>query len=81
MDMENTTQTPTKAQITAAFAMTVAVSETIRELGEVPEGTLYAMLMDKIDLRGFQSMVATLVSAGLVSNSSHLLRWTGPSFK
>ena len=35
---------PTSAELKAALNVTLAVSESIRELGEVPSGTLYAAL-------------------------------------
>lgn len=73
----NTTR-PTAAQIKAALGMTVAVAETIRELGSVPSGHLYAQLMNKVDLVGFESLIRNLKNAGLVSESAHMLTWIGP---
>lgn len=69
---------PTAAQVKAAFQMTLAVSETIRELGEVPAGHLYAQLCAKVSLEGFQKMIGQLKNAGLVTEQSHLLKWVGP---
>jgi hypothetical protein len=71
---------PTSAQIRAALAMTIAVSETIRELGEVPAGTLYATLMSRVDLAGFEAMIRNLKNAGLVAEKASLLTWVGPKF-
>lgn len=69
---------PTPAQIKAALGMTVAVAETIRELGSVPSGHLYARLMDKVDLAAFEAMIRSLVNAGLVKDQSDMLTWIGP---
>jgi hypothetical protein len=69
----------TTEMIRSGFALLIAVSDTIRDLGNVPAGTLYAHLMDRMDLASFDAMILTLVNAGLVvRNPSHLLRWVGP---
>lgn len=69
---------PTKAQLSAGFQMLTAVSESIRKLGEVPSGHIYALLMDRVSLQGFEKMVAILKNAGLISESGHMLTWIGP---
>lgn len=68
----------TQQQLKAGLGIIVAVTETIREAGEVPEGVLYATLMDRMDLAAFEKMVAIVVGSGLVTKQSHLLRWVGP---
>lgn len=56
-----------------------AIAETIRECGSAPEGTLYAGLMSRMSLEGFNKCIDILVRTGLVSRSAgHLLTWTGP---
>lgn len=72
---------PTAAQVNAAFALTLAVAETIRECGEAPAGTIYAALIGRVSLEGFQKMIQQLKNAGLVSESSHMLKWTGPALE
>ncbi len=69
---------PTKTQIKAAFAVTLAIAETIREAKEIPSATLYAMLIGKVDLQGYQAMIRNLKNANLVSETANLLKWTGP---
>lgn len=71
--------TNTGKHVAAAFTATVAIAEAIRELGEVPSGHLYAQLMTRMDLRTYQRIIETLKGAGLVSETAHLLRWTGPT--
>lgn len=66
-------------EVKAAFAVLVAVSETIREVGQVPAGILYARLMDRMDLAGFESMIRVLVNAGLIRQDGNILRWVGPA--
>lgn len=71
--------TPSKAQLLAAYRLTFAVAETIRELGEVPSGHIFANIMHKVDLAGYQHVIDGLKRAGLVEETSaHLLRWVGP---
>lgn len=59
--------------------LVVAVAEAIRELGEVPSGHLYAVLMGQLSLDQYNAVIAVLVRAGLVEKQpSHLLVWKGP---
>lgn len=67
-----------KADLTAAAGIVLVVSEAIREAGEIPEGELYALLMGKMDIHGFQSLVRLLTRTGLVRSENHLLTWIGP---
>ena len=75
--MENTA----KQEIKAALGMVADVAEAIRQAGEIPEGTLYAVLMGRVSFEGFQRLVGILVGSGLVENRAHLLRWVGPEAK
>lgn len=75
------TTNPTAAELKAAFAMTLAVTEAIREAGEVPSGTLYATLCDRMSLQGYESMIRTIKNTGLVTEQNHMLTWTGPTFE
>ena len=68
----------TASQTRAALALTMAVAETIREAREIPSGTLYAMLVSKVDLPGYQAMIRNLKNAELVEERAHMLRWIGP---
>ena len=70
--------TPTKAQVSAARILTLAVAATICEAGKIPSGTLYATLVGKVDYEGYQKMLGILKRAGLIEvMPSHLIRWTG----
>lgn len=57
----------------------MAVAETIREVGSVPAGVLYANVVDYLSLEDFQRVVAILKGAGLVEEDSHVLTWVGPA--
>ncbi len=72
-------RTPSAAELKAAFTVLLAASEAIREAHEIPAGTLYAMLMNRVDINGFSAMIRQLKNAGLVSESANLLTWIGPT--
>lgn len=69
----------TPEQAKAALAMTQAVAETIKTLGEVPSGHLYARLMDKMSLETYNSLIGLLKRAKLVEEENNLLKWIGPT--
>jgi hypothetical protein len=69
-----------KGSVKAAVNVIVAVADCIRELRTVPSGHLYARLMGHLSIDDYQSVIATLIRAGLVhEHPSHLLEWIGPS--
>lgn len=72
----------TKEQVRAAVGLVLAVSETIRELGSVPEGILYSALMGKFPTMGlteFESILGTIERAGGIVRSHHVATWVGPN--
>ena len=70
----------TTSEAIAAVRVAHAVAETIRELGQVPSGHLYARLMGVMDLHQYEQVIGLLVDARLVERDrSHLLRWIGPA--
>jgi hypothetical protein len=57
-----------------------AVAETIRIAGECPSGTVYAALVGRVNLEGYNKILSILKGAGLIAvDASHLVRWTGPT--
>jgi hypothetical protein len=73
------TMSVTQEQLKVGLATMLAVSESIREAGSIPEGHLYAVLIDRMDINAFNSLVRALVRTGLVKSENHLLTWTGPT--
>ena len=70
----------TTSEAIAAVRVAHAVAETIRELGQVPSGHLYARLMGVMELHQYEQVIGLLVDARLVERDrSHLLRWIGPA--
>lgn len=64
----------------AAVRVAHAVAETIRELGQVPSGHLYARLMGVMEIHQYEQVIDLLVDARLVERTPfHLLRWIGPA--
>lgn len=70
----------TTSKAIAVVRVAHAVAETIRELGQVPSGHLYARLMGVMELHQYEQVIGLLVDARLVERDrSHLLRWIGPA--
>jgi hypothetical protein len=59
----------------AALNVTAALAAAIRELGQVPSGSLYAHVMGRIDLETYERMISMLVGAGLIRKRGDLLVW------
>jgi hypothetical protein len=69
----------TTSETLAAVRVAHAIAESIREVGEIPSGHLYARLMGIMDLRQYEQFIDILIDARLVERKpSHLLRWIGP---
>ena len=65
-----------KARMQAGFTLLHAIAETIRFLGEVPSGEIYARLAERITLGDYERAISILKRSGLVTETrSHLLRW------
>ena len=56
----------------------IAVAETIREAGECPSGTIYAAIVGRVSLEGYNKILGILTRAGLIIEQSHMIRWVGP---
>lgn len=70
------TETELKAQVSNAIQILRAIAETIRELKEIPSGTLYAQLMGQMDLATYQRVIDTLKGAKVIEETpASLLRW------
>ena len=70
--------TPTSAQIKAGQAMVMVVAETVRECRECPSGTIYAGLMGRVSLAGYEKILTILKNAGLIEvGPCHLIKWIG----
>lgn len=70
----------TKDQVRAAVNTVVVLTETIRELKEVPSGVLYAQVMGHMSFENYQAAIALIKRTKLVSEENHVLRWVGPDF-
>jgi hypothetical protein len=63
-------------QAKAGLSLVVAVAETVKDLGEVHSGTLYAALMDRMTLTQFDRVLDIMKRAGMVTQKDNLLRWS-----
>lgn len=69
-----------KESVRSAIDMIAALAETIRELGEVPSGVLYANVMGRMTLESYEGCLRVLKGARLVAERANVLRWIGPRF-
>ncbi len=60
--------------------MVAAIADTLREAGTAPSGVIYAALMGRVSLNGYERILAMLTRAGLISiGRDHLITWIGPA--
>jgi len=64
-----------KEKINAAIKGTMAIAEAIREVKQVPSGTLYANLCGVMSIDQFSEIVKLLERAKVIENRSNLLVW------
>ncbi len=69
----------TAEQVTAGIRVAAVVGDTIRQLGSIPSGELYAQLMGHMNLDTYNKCIQVLKKAELVEESNHVLRWVGPT--
>lgn len=56
------------------------IAECIREVGSIPSGHLYAMLIAHgIDMKTYDDIIDTLQGANLIQCARHELVWIGPT--
>lgn len=64
----------------SGLQVVLAITETIREMGAVPSGHLYAPLTGKLTLEQYQRIIGVIKRAGLVRVApSGLITWIGPA--
>lgn len=61
----------------AVVEIVLAVGSTIKELGSVPSGHLYAHLMGRMTIEQYNIIIGVLKSAGAVEEDNHILTWVG----
>lgn len=69
--------TLTKAQIHAALSVLRALADIIRELKQVPNGHLYARVMEHLTLQEYTAFIEKLKSSKLIKEENHVLIWIG----
>ena len=51
----------------------LAIYDAISELGSAPSGTIYAALMNQIDLQTYQDLIQMLKDIGKIKEVNHVL--------
>jgi hypothetical protein len=64
-------------QKNAVTKVVLALTETIKELGSIPSGHLYAQIMDRVSLSQYTQLIKMVKGTGLVKEENHLLSWIG----
>ena len=61
----------------ASQAATLAVSEAIKELHQVPSGHLYAQLMPYMSFEAYTEIISILKESGVIAEDNYMLEWVG----
>ena len=64
-------------EIAAAINVLKILSETIRELGRVPNGELWAGCMSKLSFNDYTQAINIIKGAGIVKEENNVLIWIG----
>jgi hypothetical protein len=67
----------TAEEVSGAIQILKAVADTIKELGSVPSGELYAMLSGRMSLENYTKIINILKNAPVIKEEHHLLIWIG----
>lgn len=70
-----TSSNPSASETKAAIAIVLAIADTIRELGSVPSGHVYAHVMHRLSLGQYAAVIELLKKTGKVKEENHLLIW------
>jgi len=65
----------TKEQLVAGLNTLRALADTVKELGEVPSGHLYNVVMGIMDLQAYEKAISLLVGSGIVRRRGNVLVW------
>lgn len=64
-------------EIMAYVELAKCLAKTIRELGEVPSGHLYAMVMGQMNLEQYNRIIQVLKDTKCIEERNYLLKWVG----
>lgn len=67
-----------KTQANALVNAGLALAECIREIGSVPNGHLYARVMEHLSFETYSYLIDQLKKANLIREENYLLIWIGP---
>jgi len=66
-------------QQNAALQLVAAVGEAIQSLGSIPNGHLYARMMNTLDIQSYNRIIGMLQNTKLVELKNDTLTWIGPT--
>lgn len=76
--MDQTELLEFRKQAKAMIGVIHIISETIRELKQVPSGYLYAQVMNHVTATQYAKILEILTNAQVITISNHLITWVGP---
>ena len=68
-----------KERIHRGLDVLMALAEVIRDAGTAPKGPMYAALMSRLSLEGFERALGILERAGVIRQTIETVTWTGPA--
>lgn len=69
-----------RPSLKSGLDLVMLFANAIRDVGQMPEGKLYAQVMGHMDLATFRSAVDMLIRCELVKRDAlHVLTWIGPA--
>ena len=65
----------TPAELKAGINTIKVMADAVKELGHVPSGHLYAMVMGKLSLEAYERILGILTNAGLIEVKGNEIFW------
>lgn len=65
-------------EVTSAIMVVAAVVETVKEIGSIPSGHLYAQLMGRMNLETYEGIINTAKRCNLLKEENNVLTYCGP---
>lgn len=62
-------------ELKAGLIVLAIMAETIREFGSIPSGHLYAQMMGRVSIDGYESAIRTLCGSTVIRRSGDVLHW------
>lgn len=68
---------PTSPEVKAMFQRMIALGDAIHQLGQIPEGHLYARAMGQMTLLEFKLAIGLMIKERIIKREHDVLHWIG----